>query len=50
MGFLAILFSIDKIYYVTPGHDYQVIVTAKVFNSNNRLVGTPSVESVVKAY
>lgn len=43
-------FAIDKIYYVTPNHDYQVVVTANIRNSNGVLVGTPSVKSTVQSY
>lgn len=43
-------FSIDKIYYVTPNHDYQVVVTANIHNANGVLVGTPSVKSTVQSY
>jgi hypothetical protein len=44
------LFAIDKFYYVTPNHDYQVVVTAEVRNANNVLIETASVESDVCFY
>lgn len=43
-------FSIDEIYYVTPGHDYQVVVTATVYNSSGRIVETPTTDSAVVSY
>ena len=38
-------FDILKTYYVTPGHDYQVVVTATVYNSSGKIVETPSAYS-----
>ena len=43
-------FSIDKSYYVTPDHDYQVVVTAEVYNSRGVLVDDPTVKSVIRSY
>lgn len=43
-------FSIDEIYYVTPGHDYQVVVTATVYNSSGKIVETPTADSAVVSY
>lgn len=42
--------SISEPYYVTPDHDYQVVVSADVYNSQGRLVDTPSTESIVISY
>ena len=44
------IISISEPYYVTPGHDYQVVVSADVYNSQGRLVDTPSTESIVISY
>lgn len=44
------IFSMDKVYYVTPGHDYQVTVSADVWNSSGKLVETPTIQSDVHAY
>ena len=37
-------------YYVTPGHDYQVVVSATVENSRGSVVDTPSIESNIVEY
>ncbi|WP_352415137.1 hypothetical protein [Oscillibacter ruminantium] len=37
-------------YYVTSGHDYIVVTTAKVSDSNGNPVESPSLESKVKSY
>ena len=42
--------SISEPYYVTPNHDYQVVVSADVYNSQEKLVETPSTESLVVSY
>ena len=42
--------SISEPYYVTPDHDYQVVVSADVYNSQGRVVDTPSTESIVISY
>lgn len=42
--------SVNEDYYVTPGHDYQVIVTATVKNSSGTIIETPSTKSVVVPY
>ena len=39
-----------KNWYVAKGHDYQVVVTAKVYDTNNRLVETASAESGIFSY
>ena len=44
------IISISEPYYVTPDHDYQVVVSADVYNSQGRLVDTPSTESIVISY
>ena len=41
--------KINKTYYVTSGHDYELEVTATVYNSSNKVVETPSY-SVSKPY
>ena len=43
-------FDILKTYYVTPGHDYQVVVTATVYNSSGKIVETPSAYSNEVSY
>ena len=43
-------FSMDKGYYVTKGHDYQVVLTANVKNSKDITVSTPSLTSNVVSY
>ena len=43
-------FSIDKGYFVVKGHDYQVVATASVKNSNGVVVSTPSLSSNVVSY
>lgn len=43
-------FSIDKGYYVTKGHDYQVVLTADVKNSKGITVSTPSLASNIVSY
>lgn len=42
--------EIEKPYYVTPGHDYQVIVTAVVRNSGGGIVERPSADSAIVSY
>nr|WP_325297000.1 hypothetical protein [uncultured Dysosmobacter sp.] len=42
--------EIEKPYYVTPGHDYQVIVTAVVRNSGGVIVERPSADSSIVSY
>ena len=42
--------SISEPYYVTPDHDYQVVVSADVYNSQGRLVDTPIEGSKVISY
>ena len=37
-------------YYVTPGHDYQVVVSAVVENSRGSVVDRPTMESSVVEY
>ena len=37
-------------YYVTPGHDYQVVVSAVVENSRGSVVDRPTIESNVVEY
>lgn len=43
-------FSIEKGYYVAEGHDYEVVVTASVKNSNGVVVNTPSLTSNTVTY
>lgn len=42
--------EIEKTYYVTPGHDYQVIVTAVVRDSGGWIVERPSADSAIVPY
>lgn len=42
--------EIEKTYYVTPGHDYQVVVTAVVRNSGGWIVERPSANSAIVPY
>ena len=42
--------SVFEPYYVTPGHDYQVVVSADVYNSQGRLVETLIKGSNVVSY
>ena len=39
------IISISEPYYVTPGHDYQVVVSVDVYNSQGRIEGIPIAES-----
>lgn len=43
-------FSITESYYVTTGHDYQVVVSANVYNAQGTLLETPSAASIVVSY
>lgn len=43
-------FAMDKGYFVVKGHDYQVVATASVKNSNGVVVSTPSLSSNVVSY
>ena len=43
-------FDIDKGYFVTKGHDYQVVATASIKNSKGVVVSTPSLSSNVVSY
>lgn len=42
--------EITGTYYVTPGHDYQVVVSAVVENSRGSVVDRPTMESSVVEY
>lgn len=42
--------EIEKTYYVTPGHDYQVVVTAVVRNAQGVIVEIPSSDSLTVPY
>lgn len=42
--------SMTKSYYVSKGHDYQVVVSANVYNSQGKLVDTPDIRSAVASY
>lgn len=41
--------EINKTYYVTSGHEYELTATATVYNSSNKVVETPSY-SASKSY
>lgn len=41
--------ELNKTYYVTSGHDYELEATATVYNSSNKVVETPSY-SASKSY
>lgn len=43
-------FSIDKIYYVLSGYEYQTVVTATIKNSSGTVVSTVSETSPVSNY
>ena len=42
--------SADGTYYVTSGHDYVVTTTATVYDSNGKIVETPSKDSTKVSY
>ncbi len=42
--------EVVKDYWVAPGHDYQVIVSATVKNSSGKIVDTPSITSQMVEY
>ena len=42
--------SLDKIYYVSPGYDYRIHVTATVTNSSGRVVETATRDSSIVSY
>ena len=43
-------FSLDKVHYVTSGHEYQVIVTVDVKNSRGSIVAKYSQDSVIEEF
>lgn len=49
-GNLSQSFSLDKVYYVTEGHEYQVVVSVDVMNSRGSIVGSYSLESGIEDY
>lgn len=42
--------SVDKTYYVSPGYDYRIHVTATVTNSSGRVVETATRDSSIVSY
>lgn len=41
--------EINKTYYVTSGHDYELVATATVYNSGGKVIETPS-DTTSKSY
>lgn len=42
--------TISESYYVTSGHDYQVVVSANVYNAQGTLLEAPSTASIAVSY